>query len=333
MSKNITIQEGGVGRQFTADKLKTALVGGGSCLWVPEDETTLGAKTITENGTYRAGDDGYYGFSEVTVNGIGIATGTGPDGETHSYTEDGEGGITDKVLPDSIAVTTLPTVTTYADGDTIDFSGMVVTAYLKSGEVWSDDLHPNGIIPIRELILPVTTADKDESHSDEWSDGDGINAMLIVYTKTLVKYWDSVHQRPDPSRDYYVYIGQVTGEKNDLPAMYGSSGGATQFYVTLYNDYMYVWGSTSNRKLNTYVDTGREYERYSLFVGTSASTGTGQLIKYSEDSWMTELPESTKAPTGNESLSPVAAYQSIPVRWIRPGDGAALAVNFDITVT
>ena len=52
MSKKIVIQEGGVGRQFTADKLKTALVGGGSCLWVPEDETTLGTKIITENGTF-----------------------------------------------------------------------------------------------------------------------------------------------------------------------------------------------------------------------------------------------------------------------------------------
>lgn len=43
MSKNIVIQEGGVGRQFTADKLRTALVGSGSCTWVPEDGVQLNA--------------------------------------------------------------------------------------------------------------------------------------------------------------------------------------------------------------------------------------------------------------------------------------------------
>jgi hypothetical protein len=34
MSKNITIQEGGVAKQLTVDKLKTNLVGGGTQLWV-----------------------------------------------------------------------------------------------------------------------------------------------------------------------------------------------------------------------------------------------------------------------------------------------------------
>lgn len=161
MSKNITIQEGGVARQITANKLKTNLVGGGTCLWVPEDETQLGTKHISENGTFKANDDGYYGYSEVTVSGIGTATGTGPDGETHQYTEDGEGGITDTLLPSSISVVTPPTITTYEDGATIDFSGMVVKGYLKSGDLWTDSDHPDGVIPISELTLPVTIADID----------------------------------------------------------------------------------------------------------------------------------------------------------------------------
>ena len=58
MSKNITIQEDGVGKQLTVDKLKTNLVGGGTCLWVPEDDVALGSKRILKNGTYRASDDG-----------------------------------------------------------------------------------------------------------------------------------------------------------------------------------------------------------------------------------------------------------------------------------
>lgn len=159
MSKDIVIQEGGQGKNLTADKLRTALVGGGDCLWVPEDEVQLTTKTITEDGTYIASDEGYYGYSEVTVNGIGTATGTGPDGERHSYSEDGAGGIVDNLLPASISVVTPPTITTYPDGATIDFTGMVVKGYLRSGDLWTDSSHPDGVIPISELTLPVTTAD------------------------------------------------------------------------------------------------------------------------------------------------------------------------------
>lgn len=50
MSKSIVIQEGGIGKQLTVDKLKTDLVGGGTCLWVPEDSTNLGTKHISEGG-------------------------------------------------------------------------------------------------------------------------------------------------------------------------------------------------------------------------------------------------------------------------------------------
>ena len=172
MSKNIIIQEGGVGKQLTADKLKTNLVGGGTCLWVPEDETQLGIKHISENGTYKASDDGYYGYSEVTVSGIGTATGKDPDGSGDDATatvdpETGEIVITK--LPYSISVVTPPTVTEYNDGATIDFSGMVVKGYLKSGDLWTDSSHPNGIIPISELTLPVTTADSGSASGERAS--------------------------------------------------------------------------------------------------------------------------------------------------------------------
>ena len=110
MSKNITIQEGGVGKAMTADKLKTDLQGGGTCLWVPEDETRLTTKYITENGTYKAADDGYYGYSEVIVSGQGTATGTDGDGdEAVAYTDPGTGELVVDKVPSSIKVITLPT--------------------------------------------------------------------------------------------------------------------------------------------------------------------------------------------------------------------------------
>lgn len=326
MSKNIVIQEGGIGKQLTADKLKTNLVSGGTCLWVPEDGTVLGTKSITENGTYKATDDGYYGYSEVTVSGIGTATGTGSDGEDHSYTEDGTGGVTDTILPYSISVVTPPTVTTYADGATIDFSGMVVKAYLKSGGVWSDASHPNGIIPVSELTLPVTTADKDESRSDEWSDGHGVNATLVSYTEHWDLSWDK-------KTEVQKWVSQALGTYGGLPAMMGGSG-PTQFFITIYNDKMYVWGSTADRGINTYdYDPSREWGRWRLVKGRSLSTGTGALKSFSAIEEFTQVAASTVEPTGTGELQPVAAYQTIPVQWNRPRDYKTLESSFDITVT
>lgn len=70
MSKNITIQEDGVAKQFTAKKLQTNLVNGGTQLWVPEDEAGDYANyeelSVTENGTYRP-SEGNDGFSKVEV--------------------------------------------------------------------------------------------------------------------------------------------------------------------------------------------------------------------------------------------------------------------------
>lgn len=109
MAKNITIAEGGVGRNFgPTKKLETDLQGGGTQLWIPEDEANdyaskeplsvtangtytpstavglnpvtvevpihLGTRpTITENGDYNAQDEGLDGFTEVTVHVDNVA--------------------------------------------------------------------------------------------------------------------------------------------------------------------------------------------------------------------------------------------------------------------
>lgn len=335
MSKNITIQEGGIGKQLTADKLKTNLVGGGTCLWVPEDETTLGTKNISENGTYRASDEGLYGYSEVTVSGIGTATGTGPDGEDHSYSEDGEGGITDTILPSSISVVTPPTVTTYADGATIDFSGMVVKGYLKSGALWTDYAHPNGIIPISELMLPVTTASKDESHSDEWSDGRGLNARLITITQNFdTDYW---------GRFIVVYvdnnpIGTIAiGEHSGEDALLGWPSGTSQFYATIFDGVMWTKATAgAGGASGVWVyDQSRESYKYSAVFGI-AIPATDEWRIGNEDFpgiyVNSSLPVSTENPQEGGELSPVEMYQTIPVQYLRT-DGKTLESSFNITVT
>lgn len=170
MSKNIVIQEGGVGKNLTVDKLKTNLVGGGSCLLVPEDGTTLGTKYINANGTYKASDDGYSGYSEVTVSGVGEVTGKAPDGsgdEATARVDPETGGIVITKLPYSIAVTTNPSKTSYFDGEAINIGGMVVKGYLKDGSLWTDSAHPNGVIPNSELTIDPTVAATEDTQSKE----------------------------------------------------------------------------------------------------------------------------------------------------------------------
>lgn len=328
MSKTIVIEEGGVGRQLNADKLKTNLSSGGTCLWVPEDETQLGTKHITEDGTYKASDDGLYGYSEVTVSGIGTATGTGPDGETHSYQEDGEGGITDTVLPDSIAVETPPTVTTYANGATIDFRGMVVKAYLKSGEIWSDDTHPDGIIPISELIFPVTTAERDGSQSgDYWSDGQGVNAVMITYSQHWDITWD------DKDRAVYADINTSVGSVDGDP-IHLSGNGMAKLLVTKYNNIIYTYLVLGDDRFN-YTKYDPSKKKGKFYGGGSTSYRTTQGVWTSTTTWreyLTNIPDSTSDPMQAGELSPVAVHQTIPVQLLR-SDGNTLESSFDITVT
>ena len=326
MSKNITIQEGGVGRQFTADKLKTALVGGGSCLWVPEDEVAIGPKTITENGVFVAADDGLYGYSQVAVNNVGIAMGkmpsNAPTADGNEYAVSGDTGdyLEFTKLPSSIKVTTLPTTREYNDRDTIDYTGMIVTKYDANGSSM-------GTIPLSELTLSVTEADYGSAYHEEWTDGAGVNARMLTYTPRWYLNWKG--------DEVVVYCSEVVGTKNGLPAMFGDKSGPTQFLITRYNGEIYCMGSTAKRYLNGYTyDASAENSNYSLFSGTNANTGTGPVVNNGHFSdWVTGIPVSTVKPTDNTELHPEqSGKQTIPVKWARPFDGKVLETSFEITV-
>lgn len=67
MSKNIVIQEDGVGKQISIDQLKIKVPGGGYDDYVPDDGIKRVKIHVMQNGTYKASDFGAYGISEVTV--------------------------------------------------------------------------------------------------------------------------------------------------------------------------------------------------------------------------------------------------------------------------
>lgn len=156
MSKNTIIREGQAGRSFGGvGKLKTNLTGGGTCFWVPKDERELEPLDAERNGTFRPQK---YGFSRANVRVSGESvTGKGQDGNDYTVTVD-DGELVKTKIPSSIVIVTEPTVTEYEDGDAISIAGIVVKAYDGEGNLWTDALHPDGVIPAAELSFSPTVA-------------------------------------------------------------------------------------------------------------------------------------------------------------------------------
>lgn len=328
MSKNIIIQEGGTPKSLTVDKLSTALSIGGHMLWVPEEDVQLGTKYINENGTYNAGEDGYYGYSSVTVSGVGVATGKDPDGsgdDAYAITDPESGELVFGKAAETIAVTTPPTKRAYQDGETIDYSGMVVHGYSASGV----DL---GAIPNNELLLPITTAGAHDK--DIWTDGNGINAMQITYTPNVyVGGGGGEIVR-------YVYSGGL-GTYQGNKATYGHSATTmvVSLLVTRYNGQNYamlVSDYVNWTGLDLYVytsddDGDGQYYGWSLAGGASAFAEHGKFKPAPWSDVLTNIPESTVAP-GEVDVSTFSVTQSIPVQWHRKGDYKLLETSFTITV-
>ncbi len=306
MSKNIVIQEGGQGKQLTVDKLKTNLVGGSTCLWVPEDETTLGTKIITENGTYKAGDDGYYGYSEVTVNGIGVAKGKDGDGDDAVvYTDPSTGSLVEQKIPSSIEVVTPPTnpYGIYQDGQTITKDGMVVKAYLASGDEY-------GTVSNDEITIDPTRAVYDASHDESGKyTGDGITAQRYIS-----------NAYPDqPNGSWYEC---VPGFYITIPSF--------SFLLTRYNNRVYaasVDGSTVTCSYNVRYEGGSTSGSLncSAYFSVMAATEHFEFV-----------PESTSDLTGKTindlTPEPSGSRQTNTVSWPRPGDSKVLEATFEILV-
>jgi hypothetical protein len=174
LSKNVAIKEGSTSKQFgNAKKLRTNLVGGGTADWVPEDEVQLTSLHITEDGTYNANDEGYYGYNPVTVSGIGSCTFTAEDGDVlggeelvggNEYShdpEDEEDPI--KLLPSYIVIEQEPDITEYYDLDPIILMGMKVKAYSNDGVVWTSEEWADEYIPLEEIAFEPIKANKEEA--------------------------------------------------------------------------------------------------------------------------------------------------------------------------
>lgn len=397
MSKNIIIQEGGTNYQFTAKKLKTDKVGGGSVLWVPEEETVLKKKKITEEGTYKASDEGVYGYSEVQVDvtgsgsvhgkritqngtykaeddgyigyskvkvnvrggngsadnsgrpritfdsdgniedapgGIGSAlSGIDPStGEWITVGVDNSGNLVLTPAPAGIEIITPPTKTSYVKGETINYSGIVVSLKNNSGGTFTDSTYPNGHIPMQELLLPIQIAPSGE--------GSSISVPLApqmdsneAETKGIAQAYVDSYSHPKTNLN----VGVSTGV-NFSWFFYNDSNGKTRRVDVASSNNGVLYQCYVNQESSNY-----KYLSFSLsgFTGYTGSNGvTIYYVDWSLEEFETYIPLSGSSfndlNSGLEYMTQNLVgsnAHTIPVQWKSRYNDNTFEDSFEITVT
>lgn len=314
MSKNITIQQSGTAQTLNnIDKLRTSEIGGGSCNWVPEDGTHQAILTATDNGTFTASDDGYHSYSQVVVDVAGgggtSVVGTWPDGNDYEFTVDDETGYVDmELLPSSIAVTTPPTNTTYTEGDTLDFSGIVVTAYCGDGSIYDTEDYPDGIVPLNELSFDPTIAPEgaDSSHYDP-----SLSAGTIIKSYTNISTSDSMIDTYNVITPAILQFGYEIGWYS------GGVQGTSYGYR--------IWQFQNGQYSLVHSGSG-----IVSLDSMSWSVGSGvQVVEYDSAAENTYDDPRTNPDMPNAKYNSAAA---ITVKWPRIRDSRQLETSFNITV-
>ena len=326
-----SIKEGGKSRNFSAAMLKTNLQGGGTGLWIPRMDVELKNKYISKSGTYTAKADDCYGFDQVTVSGVDVEITQDEDGDDVERTTDG-GKVTENKLPSYIRVTVLPSKLDYTVGEAIDYTGLVVHAYTKSGI----DM---GVVPFNELILPAEKAG--EGWAEQWTDGHGLNAMQIAYTPhwNRTEWIERYSGRIDEEQVFV--CGSALGTINGKPASYGdSSQNPTPgtLFVTRYQDQNYMASMAGSRRMDVFAYwSGEEYysgqaKRTGWFyaAGSSGDAGIKTFVRATGGEYITNIPVSTVNPTTVDPSTLYSIGESIPIQWRRPGDGQLLETSFNI---
>lgn len=359
MSKNITIQEGGVAKQLTVDKLKTNLVNSGTCLWVPEDEVQLGTKTITENGTYNASSDGLAGYSQVTVNVAGGSgggpggpgssiVGTDEDGDESVVSVDEDGNIESDKLPSSIKVITPPTnpYGIYQDGQTITKDGMVVKAYLKTGGEY-------GTVPNGEVTLDPTTAVYDPTTDTGGGESADIDDPAYAGYHPPISAYHELVSTDDHKANPKILFRQIAISSAFLVSYYIEGAGQIKP--------VFLWISTNQSDTvdveHHALEDGKE-ERVShstiplQYSSTTKKSGTTFYYGYGGNlGWSTEefsIPANIFGPgvssanvhrdvatiliDGTTTPIQAGSRQQITASWPQPRTGKALTDTFEILV-
>lgn len=348
MSKNISIKEGGTAKTMTVNKLKTDVVGGGICLWIPEDEVPIGTKNITHNGTYEASSDSLYGYKTITVNVTGGAGGATPGssgtpggigstivgtdpvtGDDTAVTVNENGQLETTRLPSKIAVTTLPTKTEYTDGETINPSGIIVHAYYEDDSDY-------GTVQNLELAYDPIKADIGETNNegtytcDDFGQGPWPQPVKVYKGSftTPIGSETGTHYELDDG----VYIAFLTDSTDTARDMFFASASPGKTATTTWQ-YNTPWPrSVASALTNTYTKDGKTV--YYNSNGTQQSGFTEETSYGVNHRVSGDTLNRAQAAWTVIYGTPVsdAGTQTITVKWQRPIDHKELTTTFDITV-
>jgi hypothetical protein len=350
MSKNPIITEGAQGRAFNkVAKLGFPLVAGGESFWVPKDERQLESLSVKANGTYRPKEK--YGISRVSVSVPGTTSklsGKGSDGNDYTVDVDSSDNLVKTKVPSSIQITTEPTDTSYVNGDTIDFTGLVVKAYDGEGNLFDATGYTGGVVPNSELQFPVTQAVYDgeggtpsiydEEIDDyvylpipvstqctqQWTISSGVQisiwsapaAIFITTTDKRALYIVACQSKQDhyQRQEFQIIDGESRQIRDEDRSIYSTfEKQFTKDGKTVYYGYGGVTSSLTDDGYTIPVVLGKlnnmSYASSPQIVGLIAWT-----MIYGEQSGGT-------------------SSQTIPVNWPRYNDGKILSDSFDITVS
>lgn len=331
---SVVISEGGVGRYMVAKKVRFNRVGGGTVDMVSEGAYKLGTLHVTQKGVYKAKEENLGGYSQVVVN------------IPESHNGGGDGGWTN--LPDEIRVTTMPDKTAYGGAETIDYTGLAVTAYRKN-KPWSTAEYPGGRIPFYELDLPAVTIG-DESiklgligsvSEDDFRD-DPYGPQRYQWFLNHLPIWfklngTSYYMRGNAEVNEPVLLIQCSG--NQCVAPFYTIGGGMTFVIA------------SNAPFSCKADTSRAEDRYThtpvRVISAYAYTNRGKTVYLNYitvnvgefvSSNCVEAINYLNSGISKAYIDYVAWFMlyggtqlSIPVQWARPRDHRILETSFRVT--
>jgi hypothetical protein len=275
---------------------------------------------------------------------------------------DNLGQLTQQILPTSIKIIKPPKKLVYNNGDNIIFSGLVVQAYTANGDIWTDNSHPNGIIPINELYFPITVANGGSVNGSKKVTSKISKSNIIIGNSTVVKY-SELYKGEITCYTTKTYTGAnvyaTTLYKNiehggldpsDMLIVLAAS--PTPFIFTETIRYEFVIDLDDGESINSWASSCEyTYNNKTVYwfcfpvffgAGFEGKYYTGGTYSPSDSKLPLHMSEFVEGSLDNSPSSPYRkdawtmlygdTVMEVPVQWSRPGDGLPLNDSFNITI-
>lgn len=369
-----TIQEVDTDKSMTLQMIKLKKQGGGTEYFVRKSDVTLGTKSVTQNGTYTAASDGKYGFSQFKVNikggngsagsdgkptytppsgstpasgvepgGIGSAVvGTDPTtGNDAVVGVDSNGNLVTTPVPSGIKIVTPPTKTSYVYQESMDYTGIVVSAIKKDGTTFTDATYLNGHIPMQELIFPVEKAPAASGSETTFPEYQTSGTVTIESLGSANAILDLAISRAAGGAGIVDKVSALDAIRN-LMAQYSNS--VVCIYVSTTTNTIMGWSPLTvtvytGATLGSSISMAGNYNP--ITISTYGSGGSGKPItitNYKNGGGIIPLCAGEHTTGNSATFSTLNAVTTggtatIPVRWINTYTGATHQDTFQITST